>query len=160
VAALALAARLVVAFVLAVAAFLKLRAAGSLRGQVREFGVAAPLDGVVAVGLPVVELGVAAALVAFAGSPLPAFGTVALLALFTGAVVANVVRGRRVPCPCFGAGVSDAPVSSRTIVRNGWLLALAVAATGAADGAGVVPTAFLAALLLVPTAVVVRAARE
>lgn len=158
-AAFALAARVVVAFVLAVAAFLKLRAGRTMRAQLRAFGLAPPFDGVVALALPLVELTVAATLVAVSSSPVAAFAAVALLALFTGAIVANLARGRRVPCPCFGAGASDALVSSRTLVRNCWLLALAVAATGEVKGAGVVATLALVGALLVPTAVVVRTAR-
>jgi hypothetical protein len=87
-----------------------------------------------AIALPVAELTTAAALVVFAGSSVPAFVAIGLLALFTGAVFANLAQGRRPPCPCFGAS-SASPVSARTIVRNGWLLALAVLASGSITGA-------------------------
>jgi Methylamine utilisation protein MauE len=133
-ASVALAARLVVAAAFLGAALQKLRFRNQLVGELAGFGVPATFVAPTAVALPVVELVTAGALVVFASSSVPAFVAVALLALFTGAVFANLAQGRHPPCPCFGAS-SSAPVSSRTVLRNGWLLALAVLATASIDGA-------------------------
>jgi Methylamine utilisation protein MauE len=152
VAALALAARLVVAAAFVVAAVQKLRALPVLRTQIEGFGVPDPLVGVSVAFLPVAELATAAALVVATGSPVPAFVAIGLLGAFTGVVVANLSRGHRPPCPCFGTAASDAPISARTVARNGWLLALAVIATGSVDGAEAVPVVVLTVVLGAVTA--------
>ena len=133
-ASLALGARIVVSVAFLLAAVQKLRVRGQLTTELAGFGVPTALVVPAATALPLAELVTAVALVALAGSPVPAFVAVGLLALFTGAVLANLAQGRHPPCPCFGAS-SSAPVSARTIVRNGWLLALAVLATGSIAGA-------------------------
>ncbi len=135
-AAVALATRLVVAAAFLVAALQKLRAWSGLTAELAGFGVPGSLVAPAAIALPVAELATAGALVVFAGSAVPAFVAIGLLALFTGAVLANLAQGRRPPCPCFGVA-SAAPLSARTVVRNGWLLALAVLATGPVTGAEV-----------------------
>jgi hypothetical protein len=142
-AALALAARVVVAGTFVVAALQKLRALSVLRAQIEAFGVPGPLVGASVALLPVAELATASALVAVPGSSVPALAAIALLGAFTGVVVANLLHGRNPPCPCFGAATSDAPISPRTLVRNGWLLALAVVATGSVDGADALLTLVL-----------------
>jgi hypothetical protein len=53
----------------------------------------------------------------------------ALVTAFTALVAINLIRGNRVPCPCFGS--SPAPIGGPTIVRNVSLLALSVVATEA-----------------------------
>jgi hypothetical protein len=159
VASLVLAARYTVAFALVLAAVQKIRARTELRPQLVGFGVPVAIATGAGIALVVVELGVALALVLVPDSTAPAFVAVALLAVFSGAVLANLARDRRVPCPCFGAATSDEPISGRTVLRNGWLLALAVLGTGSVDGArGAVATAWTVALLL-GTIVVVRWAR-
>ena len=137
-ASLALAARIVVAAALLVAALQKLRAHRRLTGELAGFGVPTGLATPAAVVLPAVELVTAVALVVFATSAAPAYVALGLLAVFTGAVLANLAQGRHPPCPCFGA-TSSTPVSTMTVVRNGWLLALAVLATGSAEGADAWP---------------------
>jgi Methylamine utilisation protein MauE len=153
--ALALAARIVVAAAFVVAAVQKLRALPAMRAQLEGFGVPGPLVGASVAVLPAAELVTAVALLALPRSPIPPFVAVGLLAVFTGAVIGNLSRGRRPPCPCFGAGASDAPISARTVVRNGWLLALAVVATGSIDGADPLPVVALTALLGAVTAYLV-----
>src|ERR687897_911875 len=59
---------------------------------------------------------------------------IAVLALFTGVVVANLASGRPKPCPCFGAVAVERPVSPLTLVRNAWLLGLAIIATADPTG--------------------------
>jgi Methylamine utilisation protein MauE len=157
--ALVLAARIVVAAAFVVAAIQKLRALPSMRAQLEGFGVPGPLVGASVAVLPVAELVTAAALIARPRSSVPAFVAVGLLALFTGAVIGNLSRGRRPPCPCFGAAGSDEPISARTVVRNGWLLALAVVATGSIDGADPIPVLALTALFGAATAYLVATLR-
>jgi hypothetical protein len=151
-AALALAARIVVAAAFVVAAVQKLRALPAMRAQVEGFGVPGPLVGASVAVLPAAELLTAAGLLALSRSAVPPFVAVGLLAVFTGAVIGNLSRGRRPPCPCFGAAASDVPISARTVVRNGWLLALAVVATGSIEGAEPLPVTALTLVLGAATA--------
>jgi hypothetical protein len=157
--ALALAARIVVAAAFVVAAIQKLRALRAMRAQLEGFGVPGPLVGASVAALPAAELVIAAAMIAVPHSSVPAFAAAGLLAVFTGAVIGNLSRGRRPPCPCFGAATSGAPISARTVVRNGWLLALAVVATGSIDGAEPLPVLALTGVLGAVTASVVATLR-
>src|SRR5204862_4189846 len=86
--------------------------------------------------VPAAELAIAVSLATFGDSPVPAFAAIGLLSLFTGAVVANLARAEPPPCPCFGMATADQPVSTRTIIANAWLLALAVIVTGTAETTG------------------------
>lgn len=151
---LALAARLCVAAAFAVSAAAKITRPTAFAGGLAAFGVPAP--GAVARLLPPFEAALAVVLVAVPGAAWPAFLAVAVLALLTGAVVANLAAGRAVPCPCFDAD-SDRPVSTATVVRNGALLALAVVGTGSTAGADPGATVAVAA---VPVAVTVFALRR
>ena len=88
--------------------------------------------------LPVLEGGLAVLLLVVQDSAWPAFLAIAVLALFTGAVIANLMGPAPKPCPCFGPPAADArPVSAATVARNGYLVALAVIGTGSTDGASV-----------------------
>ncbi|MCZ7527984.1 MAG: hypothetical protein M5U14_17350 [Acidimicrobiia bacterium] len=157
-ASLALASRLAVSVVLAAAAGAKVGDRAGVRRQLAVSGVPPGLVPAVGVLLPATELAVAVLLVAFPFSAAPAWLAVALLATFTVVVIGNLGRGRRDPCPCFGApGASATPISGRTVVRNGWLVALAVAATGSARGADPLATVVLAAVLGAVTVLAVRA---
>jgi hypothetical protein len=132
--ALALGCRIVLAAVLAVAAVAKIADRRALPGQLRAMGLARPWDARLAVGLPVAELVVAVALIAAAHSELPALAAVVLLVAFTVFLVATIRRA--VPCPCFGAVRAGKEHSGpAAIVRNGFLIALAVVATGSISGA-------------------------
>lgn len=144
--ALALACRIVLAGVLAFAAFAKIADRGALPGRLRAMGVSRPWDTRLAVGLPIVELAVALALVVAPRSSLPATVAVALLAAFTVFVVATVRRA--VPCPCFGTvRTARATAGPAAIVRNGLLLGMAVVATGSVDGARPGGTLLVAAVV-------------
>jgi hypothetical protein len=145
-ATVALVARLTLAAAFALSAGTKLARPAAFMRSLAGFGVPAP--GLVARLLPPVEGGLAVALVALPHRSWPAFAAIAVLALFTGAVAANLAGGREIPCPCFAA-VGGRPVSAATVVRNGLLLALAVLATGPADGASAGP-ALLATAVSVP----------
>src|SRR4051812_36060376 len=100
--------------------------------------------------LPLVEGGLALLLLLVRDAAWPAFLTIVVLALFTGAVVANLIGGRPAPCPCFGPPSADAPpVSAATVARNGYLAALAVLGAGSTGGASIA-AALAAAAVTVP----------
>ena len=77
--------------------------------------------------LPWVELGLGGVLVAGLGRPWSAAAAALLIVAFSLLLAANLARGRRVPCACFGSR-SRRPISALDLVRNGALLALAVIA--------------------------------
>lgn len=107
--------------------------------------------------LPLVEGGLALALVLVHGAAWPAFLAIAVLALFTGAVVANLLGERPAPCPCFGPPTAGArPVSAATVARNGYLVALAVLGTGSMDGASLGAVVAATAIALPVTLVALR----
>lgn len=154
-AALALAARIVLALVLASSAVAKLRIRGAVRVQVETLVSvrAAPL---VAPLLPAVELLVAVALVAW-WSPVPGVVAVILLAMFT--VVVVRAAARHVPCLCFGAASLAAPTGASSVLRNGVLAGLAVFAVGDPSGARFGATLAAAVVLGIVAGLAVRAAR-
>ena len=154
-AAPALAARIVLAVVLASSAIAKLQSLGAVREQVATLVSerAAPL---IAPLLPATELFVAVALVAW-WSGVPGIVAVVLLALFT--VVLVRAEARRVPCLCFGASKLDTPAGPAGVIRNGVLGALAVFAIGSPSGASVPATLAWVAGFGVIAAIAVRAAR-
>lgn len=118
---LAYTASLALAVVFAVAGSAKLRHRSSTARAFAGLGLASPRAS--AVGVPVVELALAAGLVV-----VPAWaGVVALavLAGFTTFVVQAIRRGDPRRCGCFGAA-RPAPMGSAEVLRNG-LLALAAA---------------------------------
>lgn len=130
-AALAFAARIVLAAVLLVAAAAKLRD----RDATRERAVALLGDRAgkaAAASLPGAEAVVALALVVW-WSPVP--GVVA--ALMLGAFTAVLVRAqvRHVPCPCFGGVGGDAPPGPGAVMRNAFLIVCAVLSTASPAGA-------------------------
>lgn len=121
----ATAAALVLGAVMVRAAWAKRRSPAQTEADFASLGLVAA--GPLAVAVPVVELAVAALLVLT-----PGWGGVvaaALLAAFT-AVLVRVLRnpdGLTPSCACFG-GSNRSPVSSRHLVRNAALLALAFVA--------------------------------
>jgi hypothetical protein len=151
----ALAARIVVAIVLATSAFAKLRSRAEVRDQIATLVSerAAPL---LAPLLPAAELLVAVGLVGW-WSAVPGVIAVVLLALFT--VVLVRASARHVPCLCFGAAKLDPPAGPAGVIRNGILAALAVIAIGSPTDAPVWGTIVAVAGFGVVAAVAVRAAR-
>lgn len=109
--------RVVLCAIFLLAGLTKLAAPDSTREMLAGFGVRSRALTMLALALPAVELGIAVALIlpptAYAGA-LSAF---ALLALFTGVIGFNLMRGRQPYCNCFGQ-ISSAPVNSLTLVRN------------------------------------------
>jgi NADH:ubiquinone oxidoreductase subunit 3 (subunit A) len=60
------------------------------------------------------------------------------MTLFTLAVIVAVVRGEKLRCGCFGASSSDV-VSSKTVLRNAILMALAAVGAGFTPAAASIP---------------------
>ena len=118
-------ARLVLALVFAVAGLVKLANIAKTREMLAGFGVGRGMLTVMAFALPLVELLVAVALIV----PPAAYGggltALALLALFTGAILFNLAQGHRPVCNCFGQ-IHSAPIGPLTLVRNGLLTGLAL----------------------------------
>jgi hypothetical protein len=154
-AALAFAARIVLAVVLAISAIAKLRSLAAVRDQIATLVSerAAPL---LALLLPATELLVAVGLVVWWG-PVPGIVAVVLLALFT--VVLLRAEAKRVPCLCFGTSKLDPPVGPAGVIRNGVLGALGVLAVGSPSGAAAGPTILAIVGFGAIAAVAVRAAR-
>jgi hypothetical protein len=154
--ALALACRIVLAGVLAIAAVAKIADRRALPERLRAMGVGPErLSVLLAVALPVVESVVAIALVVARDSALPALVALAMLIAFSAFLVATIRRA--VPCACFGTVATARALSgSEAIMRNGFLAALAVLATGSADGARAGGTVALGVLIAAVAAVGVR----
>lgn len=132
-------ARLILVGIFVVSAVAKLLDRPGSKAAALDFGVPAPLAGLVAAGLPVAELLCAALLVsADPGASAGALLSILLLASFTVAIVVNLVRGRRPDCHCFGQ-LSAAPTGWPTVARNGALLVLAVLPLLAVDSLPSVP---------------------
>ena len=154
-ATVALTARLTLAGAFAYSAATKLAHQGAFAQGLADFGV--PRSRLVARGLPPLEAGLAVLLIAMPGQAWPAFLAIAVLAVFTGAVVANLVGGSPKPCPCFGPPGDDArPVSAATVARNGYLVALGVIGTGSTDGASVAGALAAAVVTVGATLLAVR----
>jgi hypothetical protein len=154
-ATVALAARVDLAAAFALSAASKITHRGEVARALGDFGV--PAGAVVARILPPVEAGLAGLLVAARGSAWPAFLAIAVLAVFTAAVVANLAGGRPAPCPCFGAPAAGArPVSAATVARNGALVALAIVGTGSTAGASAAATLAAAAVTVPATLTALR----
>ncbi|MCV7412694.1 thioredoxin family protein [Mycobacterium florentinum] len=116
------AARLVLAGMFAVAALAKVADRGGARQAVTAFGVPRAAAALVATAMIATEFGVAALLItqprAGAGAAL------VVLAGFAAAALANLVRGRRPDCHCFGR-LSSGPLGWPTLARNGCFATLA-----------------------------------
>jgi hypothetical protein len=124
-AGIALAARLVLAAVIAVAAIAKLRDRAGTRTSLADFGVPRRLAGPGGVLLPLLELLVAASLLRPATAAAGAAAAVLLLGVFSLAIAVNLVRGHAPRCHCFGQ-LRSAPTSWKTVARNLVLIGLGV----------------------------------
>jgi uncharacterized membrane protein YphA (DoxX/SURF4 family) len=118
----AVACRVLVGLVLLVSGTLKLRQP-AWPATAAAFGTPGPLIPT----LPWVELLLGATMVAQLGGRWTALAALGLLLAFTAAIAAQVARGRRVPCACFGEASQD-PVGPATLARNMALCALALVA--------------------------------
>lgn len=109
--------RLVLVVVFVVSAGAKLRSLKGSRQAAVDLGVPKALAPGVGVGLPLVELAIAAALVPTATARWGAAAAVVLLLLFAVVVALNMAAGRRPSCHCFGE-LSRGEISWATVARN------------------------------------------
>ncbi len=122
-------ARLVLAGIFVVSAVAKLRDRSGSLDAVRAFGVPGALATPVAAGLPVAELACAALLVLpDPAATTGALASLALLLAFTAAIVANLLRGLRPACHCFGSIGDEGEIGWGTVARNAAFAVLAVVA--------------------------------
>jgi methylamine dehydrogenase accessory protein MauD len=119
-----LVARVLLVLVFGVAGVTKLAdRAGSNKALV-DFGVPASLAAPLGVLLPLAELAVAVALIPASTAWWGGAGALVLLLLFVVGISANLARGRKPECHCFGQLHSE-PAGWKTLVRNGVLAAVA-----------------------------------
>ncbi|MBS1844523.1 MAG: redoxin domain-containing protein [Actinobacteria bacterium] len=131
---LVLIARLILAAVFALASFAKLARREETESTVEAFGAPVELRRPLAFGLPLVELGIAAALLPPATAPFAGVAALLLLGVFTFFVARVLARGEQVDCNCFGS-LGPSRISRWTLVRNLVLMvpAAIVAGTGWSD---------------------------
>jgi peroxiredoxin len=136
-----LAARMLLALVFGVAGGAKLVDRAGSQQALRDFGLPGWLASPAGVLLPLVELGVAVALLPAVSAWWAAVAAMALLVLFVVGIGLSLLRGRRPACHCFGQ-LYSAPVGGSMLVRNLVLamVAGAVVLSGYA-GVGVGPSA-------------------
>lgn len=119
-----LAARLVLAAVFLLAGIAKLADHAASSKALTGFGLPQRIAQPLSLLLSTAEIAVAAALVPVALAWYGACGALVLLSIFVLGIVANLARGRKPDCRCFGQ-LHSAPVGWPTLVRNGLLAALA-----------------------------------
>jgi peroxiredoxin/uncharacterized membrane protein YphA (DoxX/SURF4 family) len=119
-----LAIKLILVLVLIVAGSAKLFDRDGTAEALSGFGVPKRLIGPSTLGLPFLELGLAMALLPGATAWWAALGTAGLLAIFCGAIIYLLAKGRSPECHCFGQLYSK-PISQVTLLRNFILLGLA-----------------------------------
>ena len=120
-----LAARLVLFAVFVLAGAAKLRDRPGTALTLEEFGLPRRAAAAGALLLPLCELTVAALVLPDATAAAGAAGAAALLGLFIAGIAANLARGRRPDCNCFGQ-IHSTPIGPGTLVRNTLLAGLAV----------------------------------
>jgi peroxiredoxin/uncharacterized membrane protein YphA (DoxX/SURF4 family) len=123
---LLVAGRLLLAVVFGVAGVSKLGSVARARDGVIEFGVPAFLATPVTGALIAGELTVAIGLLRIPTAWYAAIGALVLVAIFSIAIAANLLRNRRPNCNCFGQ-IYAAPIDWLTFARNVALGAVAVA---------------------------------
>ena len=142
--ALLLVSRVVLALVLVVAAVAKMVNRPGTKESLERFGVRASVAPAASVALPVVELGIAVALVPVQTAWAAALAALVLLTAFTVAIGVAIVRGDDAPCNCFGT-ISARPIGPKVLARNLVLIGLAffVVAAGRSGDSAVAWTADL-----------------
>jgi peroxiredoxin len=118
------AARVVLAAVFVLSAASKLRDRAGTRQAARELGAPSSLAGPISVVLPALEVTIAALLLPATTARAGGIFAVVLLVALSAVVAANLRRGRRPVCRCFGQ-LSSEPIGPGTLVRNGLLAGLA-----------------------------------
>jgi peroxiredoxin/uncharacterized membrane protein YphA (DoxX/SURF4 family) len=130
----ALAARILLAGVFALAGVSKLMDRSGVRRALAEFGVPLPLRDPMTVALPITEVCIAIGLIPAISARWAAWAAIGLLAVFLSAITLALARGRRPDCRCFGQ-MRPSPVGPTTLVRNVILAAFAaVVVRGSATG--------------------------
>jgi methylamine dehydrogenase accessory protein MauD len=119
-----LVARVLLVMVFSVAGVTKLADRTGSKQALVDFGLPASLAAPLAVLLPLAELGVAAALIPASTAWWGAVGALVLLLLFVVGIGANLARGRKPECHCFGQLHSE-PAGWKTLARNGVLATVA-----------------------------------
>jgi hypothetical protein len=127
-------ARMLLAAVFAAAGLGKLLDPGGARRAVRAFGVADRQAPAFALLLGAAELAIAGGLLVNATAWWAAVGAIALLALFSVAIVRLMRRGEAPDCRCFGR-LHSAPVGRATLVRNALLGVVAAVVLAPGPGA-------------------------
>jgi peroxiredoxin/uncharacterized membrane protein YphA (DoxX/SURF4 family) len=117
-------ARLLLAAVFVVAGVAKLADREGSRRAVADFGVPSALAAPLGILLPLAELAVAVALIPTSTAFWGAVGALVLLLLFVAGIGANLARGRRPDCHCFGQ-LHSSPAGWSTLARNGALATIA-----------------------------------
>jgi thiol-disulfide isomerase/thioredoxin len=122
--------QLLLAVIFAIAGVAKLLDRVGTRAAAEAFGVSPRLAPALATGLPIVELGIAVALLPAATVLWGALAAAVLLVIFSVAVARSLRAGSTPDCNCFG-GLTQAEVGRGTLARNLLLAALsAVVALG------------------------------
>ncbi|MCO1581630.1 redoxin domain-containing protein [Crossiella sp. SN42] len=124
--------------VFAVAAWGKLADRDGTRQAVVEFGVPVRWAKAVAWALPAVEVVVAVAVLPSGSAVLACAAALGLLAVFTAAVATQLRQGKHPSCSCFGTATSK-PITGWTVVRNGLIAVLVLAALTGSWTTGDVP---------------------
>ena len=121
-------------------AAMKFSAPMEFRGAVENYRIVPePIAGVVAWAVPILELAGAIGLVVSATLEGAAFLLLGLLAMFTGAIVLNLARGRReIDCGCFGPMMRQR-LSGWLVLRNAALALLVVSAATPAGSRALLP---------------------
>jgi len=131
--------RAVLAVTFAVSGVAKLASPLATRKSLVAFGVPDVVTAPAAVCLPLLELTVAGLLLLTPAAAVGAWAALGLIAVFTAAVAAALVRGEKPECNCFGA-LTSRRAGSGTLVRNG-LLGLAAGACAIAGPGESIPHA-------------------
>src|SRR5215203_1432483 len=141
-----LVARVLLVSVFIVAGVTKLADRAGSKKALVDFGVPASLAAPLGVLLPLAELAVASSLIPASTAWWGAVGALVLLLLFVVGISANLARGRKPECHCFGQLHSE-PAGWKTLARNGVLAAVAgFVVWWGYDGAGPSAVGWLAGL--------------
>ena len=136
--------RLLLAAVLIVAGTAKAFDLEGSRRSLRDFGVPDGLTGLFSFALPFLEIGLGLALIPAATAWYGATGALALLVVFTGAIVAKLAKGEAASCHCFGK-LETGPIGWKTIARNVAFIGMAGSVVVAGKSGGLLSVAdFLA----------------
>lgn len=119
-----LAIRLILAAVFGIAALSKLRDTQPTHAHMLGAGLPHALAGALAIGLPLVEIGIAIALISEPFQQAGAWVALLLLIAFSAYIVWQLVRGNRAACNCFGT-LTHAPLGPALLVRNAALALMA-----------------------------------